>query len=159
MAAPVNVVANGMTRRALSGADGHVTVDDGAPMTVVPAGPGTWRVTTDGVSRRLWVTGPRDAPWIYFDGRVYRPAEVRSGSAARPGARDDASALSAPMPATVREVRVKAGDRVEAGATLVVLEAMKMELIVRAPAEGTVRAVFCEQGELVQPGAPLVDLS
>ena len=73
--------------------------------------------------------------------------------------RDDATALSAPMPATVRAVEVKAGDQVEAGATLVVLEAMKMELIIRAPVAGTVRAVFCEQGELVQPGTPLVDLS
>ena len=116
-------------------------------------------MTTAGVSHRVWVAGPRDAPWIFFDGRVYRPTEVRHGAASRPRMRDDATALSAPMPATVRAVQVKAGDQVEAGATLVVLEAMKMELIIRAPAAGTVRAVFCEQGELVQPGAPLVELS
>ena len=134
------------------------TLKDAPAIDIEPAEPGAWRVTIDGVSRRLWMTRAKDVTWAFYDGRVYRLTEARQGSG-RPRVRDDATALAAPMPATVRAVMVKPGDRVEPGATLVVLEAMKMELIIRAPAKGTVRAVRCEPGELVQPGLPLVDLS
>ena len=81
---------------------------------------------------------------------------VAPGAAARPGS--DAAALSAPMPATVTAVLVRAGRRVAAGEPLVRLEAMKMELAVRAPRAGRVAAVRCREGDLVQPGRPLVVL-
>jgi biotin carboxyl carrier protein len=64
----------------------------------------------------------------------------------------------APMPATVVRVLVREGDRVEKGETLVLLEAMKMELPVRAPDAGVVAAVRCREGELVQPDTVLVEL-
>ena len=67
--------------------------------------------------------------------------------------------LSAPMPATVRQIRVGVGDAVRRGDTLIVLEAMKMELPVRANADGIVAAVRCAEGELVQPGLPLIELT
>jgi 3-methylcrotonyl-CoA carboxylase alpha subunit len=41
---------------------------------------------------------------------------------------------------------------------LVILEAMKMELPVRAGAAGIVRAVKCHEGELVQPGVPVIEI-
>ena len=62
------------------------------------------------------------------------------------------------MPATVAAVLVQPGAVVAAGDTLVRLEAMKMELAIRAPAAGRVAAVDCRAGELVQPGRPLVTL-
>jgi biotin carboxyl carrier protein len=60
------------------------------------------------------------------------------------------------MPGTVLRVEVDAGDEVDAGRTLVVLEAMKMELSVSAPAPGVVSAVHVRPGELVSRGQPLV---
>jgi biotin carboxyl carrier protein len=62
------------------------------------------------------------------------------------------------MPATVVRVLVIPGQQVTQGDTMVVLEAMKMELAIAAPREGTVRAVRCQPGELVQPGSPLVEM-
>jgi biotin carboxyl carrier protein len=62
------------------------------------------------------------------------------------------------MPATVVKVFVEAGARVSKGDTLLMLEAMKMELPVKAPRDGVVRAVRCQAGELVQPGVSLVEL-
>jgi 3-methylcrotonyl-CoA carboxylase alpha subunit len=62
------------------------------------------------------------------------------------------------MPATVIRVLVAPGATVARGDTLVMLEAMKMELPIRAPRDGVVRAVHCQSGELVQPGVNLLDL-
>ena len=62
------------------------------------------------------------------------------------------------MPATVRRINVAVGDAVAAGDTLIVLEAMKMELPIRAGAAGTVTSIACREGELVQPGVALVEI-
>jgi biotin carboxyl carrier protein len=62
------------------------------------------------------------------------------------------------MPATVVSVEVEVGAVVRQGDTLVVLEAMKMELPIRATADGTVTAVRCKAGDLVQPGVPLIEI-
>jgi acetyl-CoA/propionyl-CoA carboxylase biotin carboxyl carrier protein len=66
--------------------------------------------------------------------------------------------LSAPMPATVVKVLVEPGAQVEKGDTLVMLEAMKMELPVKAPRDGVVRKITCQPGQLVQPGVNLIEL-
>ena len=63
------------------------------------------------------------------------------------------------MPGVVKEVRVKAGDRVAAHAPLLVLEAMKMENEVRADRDATVTKVHVSPGQAVEKGAPLVTLA
>ena len=63
------------------------------------------------------------------------------------------------MPATVITVRVKPGDAVKKGDIVVVLEAMKMELPLRALGDGVVSAVRCREGELVPADAPLVEFA
>jgi acetyl/propionyl-CoA carboxylase alpha subunit len=98
-----------------------------------------------------------DTTWVFHDGRVYEIAS-ESGDTRRRGARARGS-LTAPMPATVIEIKVAAGDAVTKGDILVVLEAMKMELPVRAPGDGRVKAVHCRPGDLVQPETSLIDLA
>jgi biotin carboxyl carrier protein len=63
------------------------------------------------------------------------------------------------MPATVIAVHVRAGDAVKKGDIVVVLEAMKMELPLRALGEGVVSAVRCREGELVQADATLIEFA
>ncbi|GAA5877912.1 hypothetical protein JCM16303_000279 [Sporobolomyces ruberrimus] len=62
----------------------------------------------------------------------------------------------APMPSKIVEVKVKAGDRVEAGQLLVVVEAMKMEHVLKAPKAGVVEKVTAQEGDLVKEGQLLV---
>jgi len=131
-----------------------VATDDASHASEI--GAGEWHVSLGGVRRRLYVAGPRDAPWIWYDGAAYRPEVIDPLTAVRVRRREATGDLAAPMPATVRAIQVTAGDAVMRGQTLVVLEAMKMELPLKAPANGTVVSVACRVGELVQPGVPLV---
>ena len=63
-----------------------------------------------------------------------------------------------PMPATVVAINATPGQAVTEGETLIVLEAMKMELPIKAPRSGVVKAVHCAKGDLVQPGVNLLEL-
>jgi acetyl-CoA carboxylase biotin carboxylase subunit len=67
--------------------------------------------------------------------------------------------VTAPMPATVIKIQVAPGDAVKKGDIVVVLEAMKMELPLRALGDAVVSAVCCREGELVQADATLIEFS
>lgn len=66
--------------------------------------------------------------------------------------------VEAPMPGRVVAIQVQPGDSVQAGAVLVVLEAMKMESSITAPHDGTVHHVVVAPGQTVSRGAELVVL-
>ncbi|GAA2146126.1 urea carboxylase [Glycomyces algeriensis] len=67
--------------------------------------------------------------------------------------------VEAPMAASVWRVTIAAGDAVSAGDTVVVLEAMKLEMPVTAPVTGTVTRVLARPGEQAGPGTPLLVIS
>jgi biotin carboxyl carrier protein len=117
------------------------------------------RILVDGVEtappRRSHAVASGDTRWVFVDGEVYEFEVQRPG---RRGASSHHASLSAPMPATVRRINVVPGARVSKGDTLLVLEAMKMELPVRAPDDGVVTAVSCKEGDLVQAGVPLLEI-
>lgn len=69
-----------------------------------------------------------------------------------------ANAVVAPLAGSVARVLVNEGDTIEAGAVLVVLEAMKMETEITAPNAGTVARVLVAAGDAVQGGQALVAL-
>jgi biotin carboxyl carrier protein len=118
-------------------------------------GTGSVRIAGDR-TERAWTAAAGDTRWVFLDGRVYEFEVKRSGARRRGGAHH--GSLTAPMPATVRRVLVGTGDTVERGDLLVILEAMKMELPVRATTAGRITAVHCREGELVQAGVTLVEL-
>jgi biotin carboxyl carrier protein len=64
-----------------------------------------------------------------------------------------------PMPGRVLKVLVKVGDEVEAGAPLVVVEAMKMENELHCARGGQVKAIFVTPGQTVEGGAKLVEVA
>ncbi|HVW85507.1 MAG TPA: 5-oxoprolinase/urea amidolyase family protein [Bryobacteraceae bacterium] len=67
-------------------------------------------------------------------------------------------ALKSPAHASIWNIGVKPGDRVEAGQRLIVVESMKMEIAVAAPHRGTVVEVLCAQGAQVTAGQSLLFL-
>jgi biotin carboxyl carrier protein len=108
---------------------------------------------------RRWtvaIAGPPTERWVWVDGQVVRREAPSTGRRRRRTGSDD---LSAPMPATVVKLLVEPGASVRRGDTLLMLEAMKMELPVRAARDGVVTAVHCRTGELVQPGHQLLTIA
>ncbi|MFT6429376.1 MAG: 3-methylcrotonyl-CoA carboxylase alpha subunit [Halopseudomonas sp.] len=73
-------------------------------------------------------------------------------------AQQHAGGLQAPMNGSIVRMLVSVGDEVEAGTSLLVVEAMKMEHNIRAPHSGTISAILCAEGDLVAEGTLLVEL-
>jgi 3-methylcrotonyl-CoA carboxylase alpha subunit len=140
--------------RASLESDGRVTIDDATLQTAAIA-PGVVRAG-DGARHVAWVAADGDLRWVFLDGEVFEIEVAREGTRRRGGSAH--ALLSAPMPATVVRVEVSEGAAVRRGDTLIILEAMKMELPIRASADGVVTGVHCRAGDLVQPGVPLVDI-
>ena len=89
--------------------------------------------------------------------------ELRTVTAYDPIAEVEAShqhhgGLTAPMNGSIVRVLAEAGQSVEAGATLIVMEAMKMEHSIRAAKAGVVKAVYCTEGDMISEGVTLVEL-
>ncbi|HLO67017.1 MAG TPA: biotin/lipoyl-containing protein [Holophaga sp.] len=78
------------------------------------------------------------------------PASPRGRRAASAKAALEAGALTAIMPGLIIKVLKKEGDKVEAGETVLILEAMKMQNEVQAKAAGTIRQMKVKQGDSVE---------
>ena len=79
------------------------------------------------------------------------PAAAPAAPAAPAGAAGSVT-VTAPMPGNILDVKVKAGDSVKAGDTLLILEAMKMENEISAPQDGTIASVNVRKGDVVNSG-------
>ena len=67
--------------------------------------------------------------------------------------------LRAPMPGLVRQVNVQVGDQVDSGDALFILEAMKMENVLKSPVNGIVSDIFVKPGESVEKNQILLSFS
>lgn len=125
---------------------------------VVQVGTGVFAVTIDGRREIVYVTTPATgARWAFCSGEVFR--EAAPAAFQRASASGMLLPITAPMPSTVRKILVATGSVVKKGETLLIVEAMKMELPLRASGDATVTAIHCREGELVQPETILVELS
>jgi 3-methylcrotonyl-CoA carboxylase alpha subunit len=136
--------------------DGRYRVTLGDREVIIAAVPidGGWLMTLDGQQMRLYAASGSGAIWTAVDGETYRlsvPETRRRSSTAR-------GDLDAQMPGQVRDVFVQAGDSVKSGQTLLVLEAMKMEIRVSAPADGLIRRLLVKAGDVVDRGQRLVEM-
>lgn len=146
----------GAEHRVELSSDGTATVD-GVRAGLRRARDGSVRISAGGRESTAWTAAAGTTRWVFLDGQIFA-FEVRQRGTRRPGAGGHHGSLTSPMPATVIKINVAAGDAIARGDVLVVLEAMKMELPVRAPADGRVVAVNCSEGELVQPGLALIEI-
>ncbi|MGK8706094.1 acetyl/propionyl/methylcrotonyl-CoA carboxylase subunit alpha [Metapseudomonas otitidis] len=111
----------------------------------------------DGVRRTLLAIRRGETLYLEWNGTLHTITRVDPIAEAE-ASHTHQGGLTAPMNGSIVRVLVEAGQAVEAGTALVVLEAMKMEHSIRAPHAGTVKALYCSEGELVAEGTALVEL-
>ncbi len=117
---------------------------DDAPLTVgIARKGGLWLLTAHGATHRVEVYPPHVAPY-----RAHMIEKVPP---------DMSKFLLAPMPGLLTQLDVKAGDKVEAGQPLAVVEAMKMENILRAERAGVVKAANFGPGDSLAVDAAILE--
>ena len=115
-------------------------------------------LSIDGRVTTLFVTATEQGTWVGSGGRtrlVSRPVRARRGAG---GAGEGDLIVTPTFPASVVRILVEMGQQVEKGQAVVVVSAMKMEMILTAPYGGTVSAVNFAEGDQVKPGDKLVEI-
>ena len=114
-------------------------------------GSGVYTVTVNGQSYVVEVSEGGDVQQV-------APAPATAAAPAPSAPAGAGEAVGAPLAGNIFKVNVAAGDAVEAGQVIVILEAMKMETEVRAPRAGTVSSVAVAAGDAVAVGDTLISL-
>ena len=125
---------------------------------VLDAQPGQVSLRFDGRPATVYYARQNGDLWLSMSGCTYKLTKPVPRAAHAAGEGGEAGAVRAPMPAQVRAVQVEDGEAVEKGQTLLLLEAMKMEIRVRAPAAGKVRKVLVAAGQTVEKEQALVEM-
>ncbi|MGH3830320.1 MAG: biotin carboxylase N-terminal domain-containing protein [Pseudonocardiaceae bacterium] len=135
----------------------EVIVGEGAPVPASARWDGADLVVTlDQITRRYTCAVDGTAVWLGRDGHSWELREQPPLDAERHAERSADGTVRAPMPGTVTVVEVTEGQRVTAGARLLVLEAMKMEHVLTAPVTGVIRHLRAHPGGTVARDAPLL---
>ena len=124
---------------------------------VTPLGNGRYLIEQGSTTTVAFAVASGRETWVFLDGRTFLVGSS-TGQRTRVSSTDEGDALAAPMPATVVRIEVTPGQSVTKDGLLVMLEAMKMELPIRAPRDGRVTTIHCRVGEIVQPGVPLLEI-
>jgi biotin carboxyl carrier protein len=105
-----------------------------------------------------YVSSDNARRWVTVSGQTFVLTKSSGARSRGHGHHHAAGELTAPMPGQVRTVNVSEGQAVIKGQTLLVLEAMKMEIRIHAPQDGVVKKLFVSQGQTVEREQILIDI-
>jgi biotin carboxyl carrier protein len=108
--------------------------------------------------RTVYWAADGNQKWVSSQGCAYRLGKPSPGRGRSAGQTAGESSLRAPMPAQVRQIQVSNGDLVETGQTLLLLEAMKMEIRLQAPRRGRIARLLVQAGQTVAREQVLVEM-
>ena len=148
---PVDIVPTGKSYRATLG-------DDTVEVEILRAEEGRLELLVAGQRVMAYVSSDGAKRWVTVNGQTF---VLTKSSGARPsgqGHHHAAGELTAPMPGQVRAVNVSEGDAVTRGQTLILLEAMKMEIRIQAPRDGVVTSIRVRQGQTVEREQKLLEI-
>ena len=134
---------------------------DGEPVDVEE-----WQISTTEVQEEMTInrgSGPEnivlakvgDVWWIHHNGHTSRVSVVEAGAQST---FEQSGGLTSPMPGKILSILSSVGESVNAGQTLLILEAMKMENRICSPVDGVVTAIHFEAGTQVNQGAILIEI-
>ena len=125
---------------------------------ILQAKDGKLDLLIDGQRVTAYVSSDQTRRWVTVNGRTLLLNKSSGGRRSSSGHHHAAGELTAPMPGQIRAVNVSEGDTVTKGQTLLLLEAMKMEIRVQAPRDGVVKKLFVQQGQTVEREQLLVEI-
>ena len=147
---PIDLVPLGKSYRATIG---EKTVD----VEILQAKDGKLNLLVDGKRVTAYVSSDNAKRWVTVNGQTCVLTKS-SDAQRRSTGHDHTSELIAPMPGQVRAVNVVEGETVTKGQTLLVLEAMKMEIRIQAPRDGKVMKLLVKQTQTVEREQILIEL-
>ena len=107
---------------------------------------------------RVWLAQEGDNLFIHFKGQTFKAGVTDPLMRAAAESEGSGDSSTAPMPGTVVSISVKPGESVNKGATLLVIESMKLQTTISAWRDGTIAQVHLNEGDTFDRGAPLVSL-
>jgi acetyl/propionyl-CoA carboxylase alpha subunit len=147
----INIERKGSTFRVELGENTH-------EVGILDALPGEISLLFDGRPVTLFWAADGRGKWLSLDGCTYLLEKPSSRRAVGPGEGQAGASLRAPMPAQVQAVNVIEGEEVEKGQTLILLEAMKMEIRLAAPQKGRIVKLPAYEGQSVERDQLLVEI-
>ncbi|MFH2036280.1 MAG: biotin/lipoyl-containing protein [Candidatus Zixiibacteriota bacterium] len=116
----------------------------------------------DNMSSEVDIVRKDDYLEVFLEGKEmiskvepYYLAELRKMAGEKSG--HTKMAISAPMPGLVLQIDVKSGDNIKKGQTLLIIEAMKMENMIKSPHDGIIKEIYVSAGEAVNKNEKLVE--
>jgi biotin carboxyl carrier protein len=131
--------------------------DEIVNVKILQAEDGKLDLLIDGKRLTAYVSSESTKRWVTVNGQTSVLTKSSGARSRVHGGHHAAGELTAPMPGQVRAVNVNEGDMVTKGQTLLVLEAMKMEIRVQAPLAGVVKKLFVKQGQTVEREQILIE--
>jgi biotin carboxyl carrier protein len=137
-----------------------VRIDDQRyTVAVSRTAPGEIAFTINGQPRRAVIAEDGQRRYVAFDANVFVLDKADTTRKAKRNANAGENTLTATMHGQVVKVLTTEGEAVTRGQTLILLEAMKMEIRIAAPHDGHVAKLRCSEGQVVERGQVLVELS
>ena len=129
----------------------RAVIDDRAfEVEIIRAEAGQLELLIDGDRVTAYISSDNARRWVTVDGQTFVLTKQSGSHKSGGGHHHAAGELTAPMPGQVRAVNVSEGDAVTKGQTLMVLEAMKMEIRIQAPMDGVVKLLTAKVGQTVE---------
>ena len=150
---PIDLIPSGKSYRATIG-------DKSFDVEVLGTEDRTLDLLINGKRVTAYISSDNAKRWVTVNGQTFVLTKPAAGVRRRGhGQHHAAGELTAPMPGQVRAVNISEGDAVTRGQTLLVLEAMKMEIRIHAPQDGTVKKLFVKQGQIVEREQALIEIN
>ena len=124
-----------------------------------PLGDGSYRVTLDGQTQRVWLVTSKDRVFMHAYGRHWELELVVSDATDSGAAVGLENIAQASMPGVILRVAVEQGQVVAEGQSLLTMESMKLQTTIAAWRDGTVDQIYVGEGDSVEKGSALIRLA
>jgi biotin carboxyl carrier protein len=133
--------------------------DTSVEVEIVHAENGKLDLLIEGKRVTAYLSSENAKHWITINGQTFVLTKSSGARRGGHGHHHAAGELTAPMPGQIRVLNVSEGEAVTKGQTLLVIEAMKMEIRVQAPFDGVVKKLFVQQGQAVEREQILTEIN